>query len=130
MTKIYIKIGRHVFTALPSQTELSYSQDTQCGPRVVSFRAAITNEQPWSCKLQKFWGNMPKKQRKVNIVMVTDDGATEWVFKDVDITYMSDIQGEEFTAKGPKACRPLIPMVKGESMSEVETITHTHAWWQ
>ena len=129
MTKIYIKIGRHVFTSLPEQTELSYSQPNACGPRTVSFRAAITDEQPWSCKVQKFWNNMPKKRRTVKIAMVTEDGATEWIFKDVDITYISDILDEQFTERDGFA-RPLIPTLKGETMSDVKTITHTHAWWQ
>ena len=136
MTKVYMKIKGNVFECLPSQTELEYeklghgSLVDPCGTYTVSsFKAAITTEQPWSCKVQNMWNKLPKKRRTIYLVMVTDNNATEWVFKDVDITFISDILDESFTERDGFA-RPLIPVIKGETHSEVKTIVRTHAWWQ
>ena len=137
MGKVYMKIKGFVFECLPSQTELEYknlahgSLVDPCGTYTISkFRAAITTGQPWDCKTQTMWLKLPKKRRTVYMVMVDDNQATEWVFKDVDITFISAIDSPEFTSKGPIGCRPLIPVIKGETRTEVKTIVHTNAWWQ
>ena len=129
-----MKIKGHVFECLPSQTEVGQEQQGACvfdpiGLTTSTFKAAIITAQPWSCKVQRMWGKLPKKKRTVNLVMVEDNVATEWVFKDVDINYISDILDESFTERDISA-RPLIPVIKGETMCKVETIVHTNAWWQ
>ena len=137
MRKVYLQVKGHVFECLPSQTEIEYENLSHgslvdpCGTYVISkFRAALTTEQPWECEVQMMWYKLPKKKRTVRMVIVDEESATELIFKDVDITYISDISGEEFTSKGPNACRPLIPMLKGETRERVKTVVHTHAWWQ
>lgn len=126
MTKVYIKIKHQVFECLAGQTELSYEQG-RCELRVSKFTAVIITPQPWSCKTQRMWEKLPKKRRTVRIVMVTESSATEWVFKDVDITFISDLEQE---SNAPRHCRPLLPVLKGETLSEPETVVHNHAWWQ
>ena len=135
VNKVYMKIKGHVFECLPERTELRQeNQDygrlhNPClSPSVNSFTAAITTPQPWSCRTQEMWSKLAKKPRTVYLVMVTEDSATEWIFKNVDITFLSDIEDEEFRARG--GVRPLMPTLSGQTTTEVKTISHTHAWWQ
>jgi hypothetical protein len=135
-TKVYMKIKGHVFECLPSQTEVSMDRDIQyaslnqrCpGPTTYAFTAAITTPQPWSCEVQKMWRKLAKKRRTVHLAMVLEDSATELVYRDVDITFLSQIEGSMFTEE--ITARPFIPSIKGETMSPVETINHERSWWE
>ncbi len=124
MNKVYIKIKHQVFECLGEQSELSYEQG-RCGPRLSRFKAAIVTPQPWSCKTQRMWKKLPKKRRTVRIAMVTETSTTEWVFKDVNITFIGTL-GQESIAS--QCCTPVT--LEGTTLSEPKTVVHTHAWWQ
>ena len=132
MIKVYMQIQGQVFECLPSQTEIDYDKEFLamdfCGlsPLITtySFKAAIITPQPWSCKTQKMWNKLSKKPRTVHLVMVMDDSAEEYVFEDVLITFSSNIDD------GSVVTRPLVPVLKGETTTEITKTIHTHAWWQ
>jgi len=131
MVKVYMQLQGQVFECLPSQTEISTNREWETidncnvpdGPSISSFTAAITTGQPWPCKVQKVWNKAMKKKRTVKLVMVTDDSANEFIFQNVSITFLSNIDD------GSERTRPLIPIIKGEA-TDMKMISHTHAWWQ
>ena len=131
MIKVYMQIQGQVFECLPSQTEISTNREWQTidncnvpnGTWMSGFVAAITTEQPWSCRMQRVWNKAMKKKRMVKLVMVTDDSAEEFILQNVRINYLDNIDD------GSGKTRPLIPVIKGET-TEMKTIHHTHAWWQ
>jgi hypothetical protein len=131
MVKVYIKIKNTVFECLPEQTQLDFKREYDRGCPIAerySFTATIITPQPWPCKVQKMWNKLPKKPRAVQIAMVDNDGgATELLFENVDITYVSNIYDafEEYSSASP-----LIPILKGKTGTPVATVNHEKPWWE
>jgi hypothetical protein len=131
MVKVYIKIKNTVFECLPEQTQVDLKREYDRGCPIAerySFTAAIITPQPWPCKVQKMWNKLPKKPRSVQIVMVDEDGATELLFENVEITYISNIDDTMFTEE--MTCRSLIPVLKGMTGTPTATVNHEKPWWE
>ena len=132
MIKVYMKIKGQVFECLPSQTEITKARrwktidntNVPIAQGLNSFSAAVITPQPWSCKMQKAWSTAMDKKIKVKLVMVMDDSADEYTFKDVDVTSLSNIDDSTM------GIYPIIPVIEGSTSTEIKKHTFKHAWWQ